>query len=111
MENPVQSVAALNPQKVGTAVCEFLRVSCDMETLSSELLDSTLSLLKALRCANIVYRQGDKWIPFASLSREGYFSTRTARYFNSKGEPQSSTYTVVTQKGRWWLRKKLGLEQ
>lgn len=45
MENPVQSVAALNPQKVGTAVCEFLRVSCDMETLSEELLDSTLSLL------------------------------------------------------------------
>lgn len=72
---------------------------------------SATSLLKALRCANIVYRQGDKWIPFASLSREGYFSTRTARYFNSKGEPQSSTYTVVTQKGRWWLRKKLGLEQ
>lgn len=72
---------------------------------------SATSLLKALRCANIVYRQGDKWIPFASLSREGYFSTRTARYFNSKGEPQSSTYTVVTQKGRWWLRKKFGLEQ
>lgn len=72
---------------------------------------SSTSLLKALRCANIVYRQGDKWIPFASLSREGYFSTRTARYFNSKGEPQSSTYTVVTQKGRWWLRKKFGLEQ
>lgn len=45
MENSIQSVAALNPQKVGTAVCEFLRVSCDMGTLSEELLDSTLALL------------------------------------------------------------------
>lgn len=53
MENSIQSVAALNPQKVGTAVCEFLRVSCDMETLSSELLDSTLSLLCIAEYGNV----------------------------------------------------------
>ena len=53
MENPVQSVTALNPQKVGTAVCEFLRVSCDIEALSEELLDSTLALLCIAEYGNV----------------------------------------------------------
>lgn len=53
MANSIQSVAALNPQNVGTAVCEFLRVTCDMETLSSEILDSTLSLLCIVEYGNV----------------------------------------------------------
>ncbi len=69
---------------------------------------SATSLLKRLRCLGIVFRQGDKWLPMAEYSRKGYFSTRTARWFNSKGEPQSSTYTVVTQRGRYWLGQRIG---
>ncbi len=45
MENPVQSVAALNPQKVGTAVCGYLEKMCGVDDLMNDIVNAYASLL------------------------------------------------------------------
>jgi phage antirepressor YoqD-like protein len=53
----------------------------------------------------VLYRQSDRWLPTANYAANGFFQTRTAKYFHSDGTIGTSLSTVVTEKGRVMLRK------
>ena len=53
----------------------------------------------------VLYRQSDRWLPTANYASNGFFATRTAKFFHSDGTIGTSLSTVVTEKGRVFLHK------
>lgn len=68
-------------------------------------LRSVSVLIDFCRRHHILYRQSDQWMPTAAYSARGFFTTRTARFFHQDGSVGTSLSTVVTEKGRVFLRK------
>lgn len=68
-------------------------------------LRSVGQLTEFCRCHKVLYRQSDRWLPTANYSARGFFETRTARFFHNDGTVGTSISTVVTEKGRVFLRK------
>lgn len=68
-------------------------------------LRSVMVLTDFCRQHHILYRQSDQWLPTANYSARGFFSTRTAKYVKSDNTIGTSISTVVTEKGRVFLRK------
>ncbi len=68
-------------------------------------LRSVGQLTEFCRRHKVLYRQSDRWLPTANYSARGFFETRTARFFHSDGTVGTSISTVVTEKGRVFLRK------
>lgn len=61
------------------------------------------ALLKKLRNDKIIYTRGGMHLPMAKYTELGLFATRTHRFYRSNGTPDSSTITVLTQKGRKFM--------
>lgn len=68
-------------------------------------LRSVGQLTEFCRRHKVLYRQSDRWLPTANYSARGFFETRTARFFHNDGTVGTSISTVVTEKGRVFLRK------
>ena len=68
-------------------------------------LRSVHTLIDFCRTHYILYRQSDQWLPTSQYSARGFFSTRTAKYVDSNNNICTSLSTVVTEKGRLFLRK------
>lgn len=66
---------------------------------------SVAQLTSFLHQQHIFYRQSDRWLPTANYSARGFFSTRTAKFFHNDGSIGTSLSTVVTEKGRLFIRK------
>lgn len=64
-------------------------------------------LMDELKTRKMIYRQSDQWQPTAKVADKGYFATRTAKYIKSDGSIGTSISTVVTEKGRMFLRNLL----
>ena len=70
---------------------------------------SVAVFLQRLRDDKIMFRQSDQWMPSSKYSGQGYFATRTHRFFHSDGRPGTSITTVVTEKGRLFLHRHFGI--
>jgi phage antirepressor YoqD-like protein len=68
-------------------------------------LRSVSVLTDFCRKHHVLYRQSDRWLPTANYAANGFFQTRTARFFHNDGTVGTSLSTVVTEKGRVMLRK------
>lgn len=68
-------------------------------------LRSVAQLTSFLHQQHIIYRQSDRWLPTANYSARGFFSTRTAKFFHNDGSIGTSLSTVVTEKGRLFIRR------
>lgn len=68
-------------------------------------LRSVMVLTEFCRNNRILYRQSGQWMPTAQYSGRGFFETRTAKYVKSDNTIGTSLSTVVTEKGRLFLRK------
>lgn len=64
---------------------------------------SGIALIKSLLSDKIIFRQGERYLPFAKYSDKGYFASRTHRFFRADGRADASVMTVVTEKGRLFL--------
>lgn len=64
---------------------------------------SGTALIRSLLSDKIIFRQGERYLPFAKYSDKGYFASRTHRFFRSDGRADASVMTVVTEKGRLFL--------
>lgn len=51
----------------------------------------------------IIYKQSNQYLPVATYSGQGYFSTRTSKFFKTDGSVGTSITTVITEKGRQML--------
>lgn len=85
--------------------------SIDTHTFSEVAKDlgltSAIALYNKCRTQNIIFKQGDKYLPYSKYSTQGYFATRTYPFFRKDGTQGTSTILVVTELGRAFLRKKL----
>lgn len=85
--------------------------STDTHTFSEVAKDlglpSAIALYSKCRVLGIIFKQGDKYLPYSQYSTQGYFSTRTYPFFRKDGTQGTSTTLVVTELGRAFLRKKL----
>lgn len=70
---------------------------------------SVNALMTSLRNDRIVFKQGDRYIPYADYSGLGLFASRTHRFYHRDGRPDVSVMTVVTQKGRMFLHEHFGV--
>ena len=61
--------------------------------------------LKKLYEDHIMFKQSGQWLPTARYSAQGYFKSRTHRFFHNDGRLGASITTVVTQKGREFLHR------
>lgn len=77
------------------------------EVAKSLGLTSAIALYTKCRTLNIIFKQGDKYLPYSKYSTQGYFATRTYPFFRKDGTQGTSTTLVVTELGRAFLRKKL----
>lgn len=77
------------------------------EVAKSLGLSSAISLYNKCRTLGIIFKQGDKYLPYSKYSTQGYFATRTYPFFRKDGTQGTSTTLVVTELGRAFLRKKL----
>ena len=46
----------------------------------------------------IIYKQSNQYLPVATYSGQGYFSTRTSKFFKTDGSVGTSITTVITEK-------------
>ena len=85
--------------------------SIDTHTFSEVAKDLGLTSATALynkcRTLGIIFKQGDKYLPYSKYSTQGYFTTRTYPFFRKDGTQGTSTTLVITELGRAFLRKKL----
>ena len=65
---------------------------------------SGVALIRSLLSDKIIFRQGERYLPFAKYSDKGYFASRTHRFFRADGRADASVMTVVTEKGRLFLQ-------
>lgn len=77
------------------------------EVAKSLGLSSAIALYNKCRTLGVIFKQGDKYLPYAKYSTQGYFATRTYPFFRKDGTQGTSTTLVVTELGRAFLRKKL----
>ena len=77
------------------------------EVAKSLGLTSATALYNKCRTLGIIFKQGDKYLPYSKYSTQGYFTTRTYPFFRKDGTQGTSTTLVVTELGRAFLRKKL----
>ena len=77
------------------------------EVAKSLALPSATALYNKCRTLGIIFKQGDKYLPYSKYSTQGYFATRTYPFFRKDGTQGTSTTLVVTELGRAFLRKKL----
>lgn len=77
------------------------------EVAKSLGLTSAIALYNKCRTLGIIFKQGDKYLPYSKYSTQGYFATRTYPFFRKDGTQGTSTILVVTELGRAFLRKKL----
>ena len=77
------------------------------EVAKSLGLTSAMALYTKCRTLGIIFKQGDKYLPYSKYSTQGYFATRTYPFFRKDGTQGTSTILVVTELGRAFLRKKL----
>ena len=77
------------------------------EVAKSLGLTSATALYNKCRTLGIIFKQGDKYLPYSKYSTQGYFATRTYPFFRKDGTQGTSTTLVVTELGRAFLRKKL----
>lgn len=77
------------------------------EVAKSLGLTSAIALYNKCRTLGIIFKQGNKYLPYAKYSTQGYFATRTYPFFRKDGTQGTSTTLVVTELGRAFLRKKL----
>lgn len=68
-------------------------------------MTSAKKLIGILRKDHIIFQQGDRYLPYAKYSNQGFFKSRTHHFFHSDGRPDSSAITVVTEKGRMMLHQ------
>ena len=66
-------------------------------------MTSAKKLIAILRQDHIIFQQGERYLPYAKYSNQGFFKSRTHHFFHSDGRPDSSAITVVTEKGRMML--------
>lgn len=64
---------------------------------------SAPKLIQRLMSDRIIFRQGNRYLPMAKYSVQGYFATRTHRFYHTDGRPDTSSLTVITEKGRLFL--------
>ena len=64
---------------------------------------SAPKLIQRLMSDRIIFRQGSRYLPMAKYSVQGYFATRTHRFYHTDGRPDTSSLTVITEKGRLFL--------
>ena len=77
------------------------------EVAKSLGLTSAIALYNKCRTLGIIFKQGDKYLPYSKYSTQGYFTTRTYPFFRKDGTQGTSTTLVITELGRAFLRKKL----
>lgn len=77
------------------------------EVAKSLGLTSAIALYNKCRALGVIFKQGDKYLPYSKYSTQGYFATRTYPFFRKDGTQGTSTTLVVTELGRAFLRKKL----
>ena len=77
------------------------------EVAKSLGLTSATALYNKCRALGVIFKQGDKYLPYSKYSTQGYFATRTYPFFRKDGTQGTSTTLVVTELGRAFLRKKL----
>ena len=77
------------------------------EVAKSLGLTSATALYNKCRTLGIIFKQGDKYLPYSKYSTQGYFATRTYPFFRKDGTQGTSITLVVTELGRAFLRKKL----
>lgn len=70
---------------------------------------SVQAFLQRLLADKIMYRQSGQWLASSKYSGQGYFATRTHRFYHADGRPGTSVSTVVTEKGRLFLHKHFGI--
>lgn len=66
---------------------------------------SATAFLSELRRRGIIFKQSGQYQLTSKFSGNGYTATRTTRFYHADGRPDTSTSTVVTEKGRMWLHK------
>lgn len=84
-------------QSVGTMTFTELAKELDFR--------SVRALMKRLLEDKIMFKQGDRYLPYAKYSGLGFFASRTYPFVHADGRPDTSSITVVTEKGRAFLHK------
>lgn len=84
-------------QSVGTMTFTELAKELDFR--------SVRALMKRLLEDKIMFKQGDRYLPYAKYSGLGFFASRTYPFVHADGRPDTSSITVITEKGRAFLHK------
>lgn len=66
---------------------------------------SATAFLSELKRRGIIFKQSGQYQLTSKFAGNGYTTSRTTRYYHADGRPDTSTSTVVTEKGRMWLHK------
>lgn len=66
---------------------------------------SATAFLSELRRRGIIFKQSGQYQLTSKFAGNGYTATRTTRFYHADGRPDTSTSTVITEKGRMWLHK------
>lgn len=69
---------------------------------------SATAFLAELKRRGIVFKQSGQYQLTSKFAGNGYTASRTTRYYHADGRPDTSTSTVITEKGRMWLHKLFG---
>lgn len=69
---------------------------------------SATAFLSELKRRGIIFKQSGQYQLTSKFAGNGYTASRTTRYYHADGRPDTSTSTVITEKGRMWLHKLFG---
>lgn len=80
-----------------------------MTEIAKELnMRSGRQLCKILQDQKLIFWQRGHWMPYASISERGYFTTRTEAVSDSYGGIVNAVHLVFTECGRAWAHKLFG---
>ena len=105
LQDQQREIATLTPMADYTRDVLQSTSTFTLTQVSKDLnLRSVYILINFCRDKGILYKQSGQWMPTSKYSGRGFFETRTAKYVKPDNTVGTSLSTVVTEKGRVFLR-------
>ena len=105
LQDQQREIATLTPMADYTRDVLQSSSTFTLTQVSKDLnLRSVYILINFCRDKGILYKQSGQWMPTSKFSGKGFFETRTAKYVKADNTIGTSLSTVVTEKGRVFLR-------
>lgn len=105
LQDQQREIATLTPMADYTRDVLQSTSTFTLTQVSKDLnLRSVYILINFCRDKGILYKQSGQWMPTSKFSGKGFFETRTAKYVKADNTIGTSLSTVVTEKGRVFLR-------